>query len=168
MPVKRSWTVVDVGAAAAVLLALAGVAWSPKLTSAVAQVSGAVKPVQVSVDVRGIPVADPAALIRDAVEAGSTSIVIRNQPHGRVAVQEVVDTTRRLVAVQPDGSVVSADNPNNARRGSLDARFLLEGQGRLVDGGVVFGNQKLKIGSPVELEGPTYRINGTVSGISAG
>jgi hypothetical protein len=111
-------------------------------------------------------VADPDALIRDARAAGTTSIVIRNQPHGTVDVREVVDITPQLAAVQPDGSVVTADNPNNELRGSLDARFLLEGRGRVTEGGVVFGNQKLKIGSPVELEGPSYRINGTVSGLA--
>jgi len=168
MPAKRPWTVVDVGAGLAVLLALAGVLWSPKLTTAVAQVTGAAKSVEVSVDVRGTPVADPQALIDAALEEGRASIVIRNQPHGSVTLKQVLDTSPRLVAVQPDGSVVSAPNPNNALRGSLDARFVLEGQGRVVDGGVVFGNQKLKIGSPVELEGPTYRIKGTVSGILAG
>jgi hypothetical protein len=33
---------------------------------------------------------------------------------------------------------------------------------------VVLGNQALKIGSPIELEGALYRINGTVSDVQIG
>jgi len=61
--------------------------------------------------------------------------------------------------------VVTAVDPNQAMVGSLDARFLLEGQGRKTGGGVVFGNQNLKIGAPVELEGAQFRVGGTVSGL---
>jgi len=35
----------------------------------------------------------------------------------------------------------AVDFENQAMVGSLDARFLLEGQGRKTGGGVVFGNQ---------------------------
>ncbi len=161
----RRWSLVDLAAGAAVLLAVGGVVWSPKLSSAVAQATGALVPVQVSVDVRGVPVADPAALIAEARREGKVAIVIRNQPHGRVSVAAVEPLQRRLVAVQPDGSVVTAIDPNQAVFGSLDARFLLEGQGRRAGGGVVFGNQNLKVGAPVEIEGEGFRVNGTVTGI---
>jgi hypothetical protein len=40
---------------------------------------------------------------------------------------------------------------------------VLEGEGRRSAGGVVFGNQSIKIGAPVELEGSNYRFNGTVT-----
>jgi hypothetical protein len=33
---------------------------------------------------------------------------------------------------------------------------------------VVFGNQTLKIGAPVELEGSNYRFNGNVTNLSIG
>ena len=36
----RSWSLVDIGAGVAVLLAAAGVVWSPKLSGAVAQATG--------------------------------------------------------------------------------------------------------------------------------
>jgi hypothetical protein len=35
-------------------------------------------------------------------------------------------------------------------------------------GGIVFGNQTLKIGAPVELEGMNYRFNGTVTDLKIG
>ena len=147
------------------LLATAGVIWSPKLSGAVAQATGAMVPVQVSVDVRGVPVADPDALIEAARQEGRVAIVIRNQPHGNVKVAAVQPMQRRLVSLQPDGSVVTAADPNQKTFTTLDARFLLEGQGRRSAGGVVFGNQNLKVGAPVEIEGAGFRVNGSVTGI---
>ena len=163
-----SWSLVDLGAAAAVGLALAGVIWSPKLSGAVASATGALVPVTVLVDVRGVAVADPAGLIQAAKQEGKVAIVIRNQPHGSVAVKQVLPLQRKLVAVQPNGSVVSAVDPNQTTLGTLDARFVLQGQGRRSGGGVVFGNQNLKIGAPVEIEGEQYRVGGTVSGLQLG
>ncbi|MCP9799498.1 DUF4330 domain-containing protein [Synechococcus sp. RedBA-s] len=162
------WSLVDIGAGAAVLLAIGGVLWSPKLSGAVATATGALQPVTVIVDVRGIPSADPEGLIAAAREEGKVSIVIRNQPHGTVKLKDLQRLQRKLVALQPDGSVVTAEDPNQALVGSLDARFVLEGQGRKTEGGVVFGNQNLKIGAPVELEGRSYRLNGSVSGLLLG
>jgi hypothetical protein len=77
--------------------------------------------------VRGVPVADPAALMQAAVREGKVAIVIRNQPHGSVAVKQVLPLQRKLAAVQPNGSVVTAVDPNQATLGSLDARFVLQG-----------------------------------------
>ena len=165
---SRRFSLVDAGAAAAVLLAAAGVVWSPKLSGTVARATGALVPVTVMVDVRGVPVANPDSVITAAREAGKVSIVIRNQPHGSVVVKQVQPLQRLLVAVQPNGTVVTATDPNQFRLGSLDARFVLEGQGRKSGGGVVFGNQNLKIGAPVEIEGQQYRLSGTVSGLEIG
>ena len=67
---KRSWSWVDLGAATAVVLAAGGVIWSPKLSTAVAKATGALTPVTVSVDLRGVPVANPSALIAEARKEG--------------------------------------------------------------------------------------------------
>ena len=164
----RAWSLVDAGAAAAVLLAAVGVIWSPKLSSTVARATGGLQPVTVLVDVRGIPVADPPSLLASARQAGKLSIVIRNQPHGSVQLKDVVALQRRLTAVQPDGRVVTASDPNQQNLPTLDARFVLMGQGRKTGGGVVFGNQNLKIGAPIELEGESFRIQGNVTGLKVG
>lgn len=164
----RRWSLVDAGAAAAVLLAAGGVIWSPKLSSAVAQATGDLQPVTVTVDVRGVPVAEPGRLLASAEKEGKVAIVIRNQPHGQVAIRRLIPLQSRLVAVQPNGSVVTALDPNQAIFGRLDARFVLEGQGRKGEGGVVFGNQSLKIGAPVELEGGQYRVSGVVTDLRVG
>jgi hypothetical protein len=80
-----------------------------------------------------------------------------------VAIKQVLQLPRMLTAVQPNGTVVSAVDPNQKYLAILDARFVLEGQGRKSGGGVVFGNQNLKIGTPVEIEGNNFRITGTVT-----
>jgi hypothetical protein len=147
------------------VLAAVGVIWSPKLNTSIAKATGALTPVIVSVDVRGIPVANPTALIGQARDEGKVAIVIRNQPHGTVAIQQVIPLPRLLSAVQPNGTVVTAPDPNQKYLGTLDARFVLEGQGRKSGGGVVFGNQNLKIGTPVEIEGKNFRITGTVTNL---
>jgi hypothetical protein len=93
-------------------------------------------------------------------------LVIRNQPHGTVAVKNVARLKRQVAVVFPDGQVQSVPDPNDDIFTNFDARLILEGEGqRTSSGGVVVGNQALKIGSHVELEGPTYRIKGMVSGI---
>ena len=58
-----SITFVDGLAITATVVALAGVVWSPKLTNAVARATGSVKPVEVSVDVRHLQVADSEACL---------------------------------------------------------------------------------------------------------
>lgn len=162
------WSVVDIAAGAAVLLAAAGVIWSPKLSSAVSRATGGEVPVTVSVDVRGEPAVDSAALIRSIESEGKVSIVIRNAPHGTVKVAKVEPLQRRLTILTPEGKLISTPDPNQKTFGTFDARFILEGRGRKGGGGVVFGNQTLKIGAPVELEGSNYRFNGNVTNLSIG
>ncbi|MFM9073313.1 MAG: DUF4330 domain-containing protein [Cyanobium sp.] len=150
------------------VLAAGGLIWSPKLSSAVAQATGGEVPVTVSVDVRGQPAVDSAALIRSIESEGKVSIVIRNAPHGSVTVKRVEPLPRRLTILTPEGKLVSTPDPNQKTFGTFDARFILEGRGRKRGGGVVFGNQNLKIGAPVELEGSNYRFSGTVTNLAIG
>ena len=111
----RSLSPIDAVAGVVALAALAGVVWSPKLSNAVAKATGAVKPVQVSVDVVRLYSADPEQLLNSVREEAALNIVIRNQPAGRVSLVSVDDVTTSLTAVQPDGSVVLADD---SRQGS--------------------------------------------------
>ena len=159
----RSLSPIDAVAGVVALVALAGVIWSPKLSSAVAKATGAVKPVQVSVDVHRLYSADPEQLLNSAREEAGLNIVIRNQPAGRVTLVSVDDLTNPLTAVQPDGSVVIADAPSAAL--PRHARFVMEAQAEIKPSGVVIGGTKLKVGVPVELEGRLYRLNGVVSGV---
>jgi hypothetical protein len=162
----RSLSVVDTAAVVVALVAVGGVLWSPKLSNTVARATGAIKPVEVTVDVRNTPAADPDQLIADALQSGRTSLVIRNQPAGSAELIRVDDIRRQLASVLPDGSVVTADDPNRTIQGMLDARFVLRGDATVTSSGVVMAGTKLKVGIPVELEGRFYRLNGIVSGVS--
>ena len=159
----RSLSPIDALAGVVALAALGGVIWSPKLSNAVAKATGAVKPVQVSVDVRHLVSADPEQLLNAAREEAALNIVIRNQPAGRVTLVSVDDLTNPLTAVQPDGSVVVADAPSSLL--PRHARFVMEANAEIKPSGVVIGGTKLKVGVPVELEGRLYRLNGVVSGV---
>ena len=160
----RSLSPIDAVAGVVALAALGGVIWSPKLSNAVAQATGAVKPVQVSVDVRHLLSADPETLFNAAREEAALNIVIRNQPAGRVTLVSVDDLTNPLTAVQPDGSVVVADAPSSLL--PRHARFVMEANAEIKPSGVVIGGTKLKVGVPVELEGRLYRLSGVVSGVT--
>jgi len=162
----RSLSVIDTAAVVVALVAVGGVLWSPKLSNTVARATGAIKPVEVTVDVRNTPAADPDQLIADALQSGRTSLVIRNQPAGSAELIRVDDIRRQLASVLPDGSVVIADDPNRTIQGMLDARFVLRGDATVTSSGVVMAGTKLKVGIPVELEGRFYRLNGIVSGVS--
>ena len=162
----RSLSVVDAAAVLVVVVAAGGVLWSPKLSNTVAKATGALKPVEVMVDVRNTSAADPDGLVREALDAGRTTLVIRNQPAGTAELVRVDDIRRRLTAVQPDGRVVVADDPNKDIYGMLNARFVLQGDATVSPSGVVMAGTKLKVGIPVELEGRSYRVNGTVSGVT--
>ena len=161
----RSLSVIDTAAAVIAVAAVAGVLWSPKLSNTVARATGSMKAVVVSVDVRNSRVADSAGLITQALDNGRTNLVIRNQPAGSAELIRVDDISRQLVAVQPDGRVVSAADPNREFQGLLDARFVLRSDATVTPTGVVVAGTKLKIGTPVELDGRLYRLNGVVSGI---
>ena len=161
----RGLSVLDATAGLIALVAVGGVLWSPKLSNALAKANGSVKSVQVLVDVRRVSAADPEALIQDALASGRTSIIIRNQPAGSVKLIRVDDINQVLVEVQLDGSVVTATDPNPTNVGTLNARFVLEGDATVSKSGVVLAGTKLKVGTPVELEGALYRLNGTVSGV---
>jgi len=160
----RTLSPIDAAAGVVALAALGGVIWSPKLSNAVAKATGAVKPVQVSVDVRHLVSADPEQLFSAAREEAALNIVIRNQPAGRVTLVSVDDLTNPLTAVQPDGSVVVVDAPSSVL--PRHARFVIEASAEIKPSGVVIGGTKLKVGVPVELEGRLYRLNGVVSGVT--
>jgi len=159
-----SITVLDGLAVAATVAALAGVVWFPKLTNAVARATGSVKPVEVSVDVRHLQVVDSKAFLESIREEGAVSIVIRKQPAGRVALLSVDEISHPLTQLLPDGTVLEAEDTSPAR--GLYARFRLKADAETGPSGVVFGGTKLKVGSPVELEGRLYRVNGVVSGVA--
>ena len=159
----RQFTLLDGLAALAALMALAGAVWSPKLANGLARATGSMESVELSVDVRHLYLDQPETFFAAVREEGTVSIVIRNQPAGRVQLLAVDDITLPLLDLLPDGTIVEASDPTAGR--PIHARFQLQAEAETSSSGVVVAGTKLKIGTPVELEGLLYRVSGVVSGL---
>ncbi|MGF1536096.1 MAG: DUF4330 domain-containing protein [Elainellaceae cyanobacterium] len=157
--------ILDVGAVLVVLLTIAGIFFVPGDSGSVAQIGATTQPVEVDVMVRGLTVADPQGLVESIREEGETEIIIRNQPFGRVDVKSVEELPRTVAAPQPDGTLKSIPDPRPELDFTIDMLVTLADEAQVTDDSVVFGNNKVKIGNVVELEGQTYRFNTTVVGV---
>lgn len=156
-------SILDIGAALVILLAIFGILFVPGTGGSIAQVGGAkTETIQVDVMVRGLGVLEPENLVNSGDKA---SFVIRNQPAGGVDVQAVEFLPRSVAVPQPDGSVIAAPDPRPELDYTTDLLISLEGQAQVTDDGPVFGNSKVKIGTLVQLQGPTYDFNATVVNI---
>jgi hypothetical protein len=154
-------SILDVGAALVILLVVVGIFFFPGTTGSVAQIGGGTKPVEVDVIVRGLSVRDPAGLIEQFQEKKKTSIIIRNQPYGQVDIKSVQTLPQTLAVPQPDGTVKELPDPRS-NSFSTDLMMTLGGQGQITKDGPVLGNSKIKIGTPVELEGMDYNFRASV------
>lgn len=155
-------SILDVGAALVILLVIVGIFFFPGTSGSVAQIgSGGTKPVEVDLIVRGLSVRDPAALIQQFEEEKKTNIIIRNQPYGQVNIKSVTKLPQTLAVPQPDGTVKELPDPRS-NSFSADMLMTLVGQGQITKDGPVLGNNKIKIGTPVELEGKDYNFRASV------
>ncbi|MEQ9553559.1 MAG: DUF4330 domain-containing protein [Coleofasciculus sp. G3-WIS-01] len=156
-------SILDLGAALVILLVIVGIFFFPGTSGSVAQLPGTstTKPVQVDLVVRGLSVRNPEDLMAQFREEKKTNIVIRNQPYGQVDILSVKELPRLLVIPQPDGSAKALPDPRSDTF-STDMVITLGGQATITDNGPVLGNSKIKIGTPVELEGKNYNFNASV------
>jgi hypothetical protein len=158
-------SILDLGAGLVILLAVFGLFLLPGSGGSVAQVGSATKPIEVDVIVRGVTVRDPAALVQSLQDEKKTNIIIRNQPYGQVDVLNVQQLPRTVAVPQPDGSVKPFPDPRPELNYPVDMMVTLGGNAQIVDDGPVLGNTKIKVGTPLELEGLTYRFNAPVIGV---
>ena len=153
-------SILDIGAALVMLLVVVGIFFFPGTSGSVVGVT--TKPVEVDLIVRGLNVRDPQQLAKQGFKQdGKTNIIIRNQPHGQVGIKSVKQLPRTVLVPQPDGSIKEQPDPR-ANQYSTDMLLTLAGKAQITDNGPVLGNSKLKIGTPVELEGFNYNFNSTV------
>lgn len=153
-------SLLDIAALAVVALAIVAVFLVPgRQAGSVVQVGqGATQTVEVDMIVRGI-----SSRSVDPFEAGSRAdLIIRNQPYGQVEVYEIENVTRTVPVVLPDGSIEQLPDPEAYR---YDLVLRLRGQGRTTDSGIVLGNNRVKIGVPLELETFDYNLRGTVMAV---
>ncbi|NJO41048.1 MAG: DUF4330 domain-containing protein [Cyanobacteria bacterium CRU_2_1] len=159
-------SILDIGAGLVILLVVAGLLLFPGNSgSGVAQVGSNVRPIEVDVMVRGLTVRDPQALLKSLEDEKKTKIIIRNQPYGEVDVLAVQALPRSVAVPQPDGSVKSLPDPRPELNYTVDMIVTVGGEAQIVDDGPILGNTKIKVGTPMELEGLTYRFNAPVVGV---
>lgn len=153
-------SILDIGAILVILLVVGGIFFLPGNSGSVAQVGVTTKPVQLDILVRGLGARDPQKVIQDMKKNQKTKIVIRNQPYGEINIQNIQQLERRVAVSQPDGSVKALPDPTNEF--STNMLITVAGEANITDSGAVLGNSKLKIGTPVELEGKIYNFNASV------
>lgn len=153
-------SVLDLGAALIILMVAAAIfVWPGTGTGSIAQVAVNTKTVEVDVIVRGLSVLDPVQFTEKLKTAGKTKIIIRNQPYGEVDIKTVQDIPRLVTVPQPNGSVRALPDPRTEAVYSVNLIVTLVGKAQMTEDGVVFGNSKVKVGTPIELEGQTYSFN---------
>ncbi len=156
----------DIGAALIMLLVVAAIFLLPGNSgTSLAQIGVQTKPVEVDAIVRGLSVREPSALMESIKSTGKTRIIIRNQPYGEVNVLGLQSLPRTVAVPQPDGSVRAEADPRPELNFTTDMLLTLGGDGQVTADGVVLGNNKIKIGTPLEVEGRDYRFNASVIGV---
>ncbi len=152
-------SILDAGAALIILMVAVGIFLLPGKTSSYAQGT----PIEVDVIVRGLNATDPKTLLKTG---DKINVIIRNEPSGQVEMKSLEFLPRTLAIPQPDGSVKALPDPRPETRFSNDMLMTLNGNAKTADdGGIIFGNKKVKIGTSLELEGPQYNFNSSVIAI---
>ncbi len=118
------------------------------------------KPIEVDVIVRGLSVLNP----KDSGSQSSVKVEIKRtllseiSLTGRLILNQWNSCRKHLIVTQPDGSVKVLPDPKAGQNYNVDMLMTLEGKGRITDSGPVLENNKIKIGTPVELEGQMYNF----------
>jgi hypothetical protein len=156
-------SILDIGAALVIVLVVIGIFFYPGATGSVAQIGGGgVKPVEIDLIVRGLSIRNPQALLTEWDKTKKTKIIIRNQPYGEIGIKSAQILDKLLAVPQPDGSVQPKKDPRVEESFSSNMLITLAGEATITPDGPVLGNNKLKIGTPIELEGFTYNFNSSV------
>jgi hypothetical protein len=157
-------SLLDLGAGMVIGLVLGGIFLLPgKTGKGVVKGNNDGKAIEVDVIVKGLNALDGKSLVKPT---DKVNIVIRNEPSGGAEIKTVEFLPRNLAVPQPDGSVKALADPRPEGRFSNDMLMTLSGNAQVTeDGGIVFGNKKVKIGTTLELEGREYNFNSTVISI---
>ena len=97
----------------------------------------------------------------------ATFITIRNVPYTNLRVADVIIDTKKAVMPNPRGgkdAFVLVDDASQAFLYDMVVTIVDE-NAKITKDGAVLGGNKIKIGLPVTLEGPSYKLNGTVSDV---
>ena len=156
-------SILDLGAAGVILIAIAGIFFSPGTPFNEGLAQSKLQPIEVEVMVRGLSVGDFDGLLQEFQDNKQVSIVIRNQPAGEVEILSTKPLPRTTPVPQPDGTVKALPDPRPEVNLIKDLIITLAGEAQVTDDGVVLeGAKKIKIGTPIRLEGSTYDFNGNI------
>lgn len=159
-------SLLDLGAGLIMLMVVAGLFLLPGGSgSSVAQIGATNQPIEMDVIVRGLTVGDPKSFVAGLEQQKKTNIIIRNQPAGEVEILGVKQLPRSVAVPQPDGSVKPMPDPRPELEYTVDMMITLGGEAQVLEDGAVIAGSKIKVGTPLELEGQTYRFNAPVIGV---
>ncbi len=160
-------SILDLGAGAVILLAIAGILFfpgTPVTQGIVAQ--SKLQPIEIDVLVRGLAVSNYEGLLQDFEQDKEIDIVLRNQPAGTINLISTEILPRTTPVPQPDGTVKALPDPRPEVEFIKDLVITLGGKAEVTGDGVVLGGtKKVKIGTGIRLEGKAYDFNGTIIGV---
>lgn len=160
-------SLLDIGAALVILMVLVGIFIFPGTGGSVAQVGGDPQPVEIDVMVRGLTVSDPEGLFQTLKESETTSIIVRNQPYGEVAIKDVIKLPRSQAVPQPDGTVKAFPDPRPELDYTIDMLITLADKALITDNGPVLDNSNInvKVGTQIQIEGDLYNFYTSTVGV---
>jgi Domain of unknown function (DUF4330) len=159
-------SILDLGAACVILLVIVGI-FFPSSGGSIAQVNET-KPIEVDMLVRGLSLNNPVALKQEFEKEEQADIIIRNQPAGAVKVKSIKELPRTVSVPQPDGSVKALPDPRPEVTFIQDFILTISEKGQITEDGLVLRNQKIKIGTPIEIDSTNYNFKGSVMDIRIG
>jgi hypothetical protein len=156
-------SILDLGAALVILLVFIGIFVVPGPTGSIAQVGGGnTEKIEIDLLVRGLSVKNPQALIDKFNSKTTTNIIVRNQPSGQLTIESAKELVNHVSVPQPDGTVKALPDPRPEVKYSLDMIVLMIGDGQMSEDGAIIANQKIKMGTVIELDGNNYNFRGSV------
>jgi len=150
-------SLLDLGAALAILMVVFGIFFYPGASGSVAQTGAQRSEIEVDVIARGLTVLNPEEFLAGLAETDSTNIIVRNQPYGKIGVKKVIPLPRSVAVPQPDGTVKSYPDPRPELGYTADMLITLGGEATITDNSPVLG-VPVKIGTPMEIDGPQYNF----------
>jgi hypothetical protein len=156
-------SVLDIGAIAAIVVTVIGLFLLPGNNgNSIAQmITADNKPVEVDMLARGLSITDPSIIkVGDKV-----SIIIRNQPREQVTIKKVDISIPKVLVAKPDGTTTTVSDPRAIDTSQHDITLVLTANARITDSGLVFGSEKVKVGTSIDIEGPRYIIRGSAMGV---
>ena len=158
-------SLLDIGAGLVIFTVILGIFFFPGTSGSVAQLGVEAKNVEVDMALRGLIVTNPSALLATLKTQSTLNVIIRNQPSGQLQIKGVQPLPRSVAVPQPDGTVKSYPDPRPELAYTMDFILTMTGKAQVTTSGVVIANSKIKLGTPIEVEGSDYNLMGSVVGL---